>query len=160
MSNAFEALKPLVDQLAAASWKERDAIKEQLLTAVQGLPDQTGLEDWFDEVKKGLELEVRWEIDEVVEAMQPEPEPESEEEEEPEEDDPNRPLTAADLVLVYDDPRGLALHRTKTGDRWFATQMDPATGRPQTFPIHAGQVEQLKAQLAGSPYWVLGSGGA
>ena len=76
----------------------------------------------------------------------------------PVEDDPDRPLTAADLVLVYDDPRGLALHRTKTGDRWFATQVDPATGRPATFPISAQQVAQLKMQLTGSPYWVLGAG--
>ena len=157
MPNAFEALAPLVEQLAAADWKARDDLKQQLLDAIRALPDHTGLEDWLDEAKKGLELEVRWELDEIVETLQPEPAPEAEEPEE-EEADPNKPLTAADLVLVYDDPRGLALHRTKTGDQWFATQVDPATGRPQTFPLQGAQVEQLKMQLAGSPYWVLGSG--
>jgi hypothetical protein len=158
MSNPFEALEAIVARLGDADWKQRDVIKEELLAAIIALPSLSGVEDFLGELKKSMELELRWEVDEVIERMQPEPEAEEPEAEEPEEEDPNRPLTGADLVLVYDDPRGLTLHRTKTGDRWFATQGDPATGQPQTFPIQAHQVEQLKVQLAGSPYWVLGSG--
>jgi hypothetical protein len=77
--------------------------------------------------------------------------------EEPKPEEKKR-LTQADLVLVYDDPRGLLLHKTKVGDRWFATQADPRTGQPQTFELRAQEISQLKIQLHGSPYWVLGAG--
>ncbi|HHO54592.1 MAG TPA: hypothetical protein ENK18_27885 [Deltaproteobacteria bacterium] len=60
--------------------------------------------------------------------------------------------------MVYNDPRGLVLHKTKTGDRWIATQRDPRTGQPQSFELHPTEVDQLKAQLQGSPYWVIGAG--
>ena len=53
-------------------------------------------------------------------------------------------LTAADLDMVYQDPRGLVLHRTKTGERWFATQVDPRTGQPGTFELHRQEVDGLK----------------
>ena len=85
------------------------------------------------------------------------PEEDSEPEPEPEED-PNRPLTAADLVAVYDDPSaGIMLHRTKNGDRWFLTQVDPMSGQPRTMPLHPEDVKQIKQQLEGSPYWILGA---
>ena len=74
----------------------------------------------------------------------------------PEEADPNAPLTASDLNLVYDDPRGFMLHKSKVGERWFATQVDPRTGQPQTFELHAQEIEQIKGQLQGSPYWRIG----
>jgi hypothetical protein len=61
--------------------------------------------------------------------------------------------------MIYDDPRGLVLHKTKTGgERWFATQFDPQTRQPQTFELHPEEIAQLKQTLAGSPHWVLGSG--
>lgn len=110
---------------------------------------------------KGELLETRWEIEDILEATTPKkaaparpaaPEPP------PAPPDPNRPLTAADLDMVYDDPRGLMLHKSKVGDRWFATQIDPRTGQPQTFELHAAEVQQLKTQLKGSPYWLLGAG--
>ena len=81
----------------------------------------------------------------------------AEEETAPEPADPNAQLTAADLDLVYDDPRGFMLHKSKVGERWFATQVDPSTSLPQTFELHSHELEQLKAQLQGSPYWRLGS---
>ena len=62
-------------------------------------------------------------------------------------------------MLVYDDPRGLMLHKAKVGERWFATQVDPRTGTPQTFELHAQEITALKQQLASSPYWLLGAGG-
>lgn len=67
-------------------------------------------------------------------------------------------LSAKDLDLIYDDPRGLALHRTKDGKRWFATQVDPYTRQPQTFELHPSEITQIKTQLQGSPYWLLGAG--
>ncbi len=66
---------------------------------------------------------------------------------------PEGGLSTADLERVYEDPRGLVLHRTKTGDRWFATQVDPSTGQPGTFELHPEEVTTLKSRLEGSPYW-------
>ncbi|MEM6929093.1 MAG: hypothetical protein AAF602_19300, partial [Myxococcota bacterium] len=67
------------------------------------------------------------------------------------------PIQPGDLQLVYEDPRGLLLHKSKVGDRWFATQRDPRTGQPQTFELRASEVQQLKMQLMGSPYWISGT---
>ena len=64
-----------------------------------------------------------------------------------------------DLVKVYDQPGALILHRTKDSKRWFATQVDPRSGQPQTFELQPNEVDQVKSQLAGSPYWVLGPPG-
>jgi hypothetical protein len=110
----------------------------------------------LEEVKRTIDsLEVRWELDEVIEALQPEPEPEPEPEEIEEEG--AQADAESDFVLVYDDPRGLLLHKSQTGDRWLLTQPDPYTGQPATVPISPEQLSQVKAQLRGSPYWVLGA---
>ncbi len=154
------ALDPIIARLAAASWKERDAIKAELLAAAEGL-DPSSVIDYLESSKRDIsDLEVRWEIDEVIETLTPPPEPEEavEDTEETPEDDPNRQLTAADLDLVYDDPRGFVLHRSKVGSRWFATQRDQRSGQPQTFELRAEEIDQLKGQLEGSPYWVIGAG--
>ncbi len=159
---AYDALDALVERLSQASWKERDPIKEEL-KAVAGAFDVPGpvIEHLEDAKRKMDDLELRWEIDEVIEAIRPPP-PAPPEPEEPdaaeEEETPPGQLSASDLQLVYDDPRGLALHKTKVGDRWFATQRNPQTGQPQTFELHPNDVQQLKLQLQGSPYWVLGAG--
>jgi len=50
------------------------------------------------------------------------------------------------------------LHKSKVGDRWFATQVDPQTGQPQTFELQPYEVKQLQTQLKGSPYWLVGAG--
>lgn len=157
---AFDALDALVERLSSASWKERDPIKQELLAAATAMPDRSSAIDHLESSKRGIDdLELRWEIDEVIETLTPEPEPEPEE---PEPDSaaqkPADQLTAADLTLVYDDPRGLTLHKTNVGDRWFATQRNPNTGQPQTFELHPNEVSQLKLQLQGSPYWRIGAG--
>jgi len=158
-----QRMDPFIEQLKNASFSEREAIKASLVQAAEQIGDPPRVIDYLEHAKKSLpSLELRWEVDEVIEAITPPPEPEPAEEEEEEEApaDPNAPLSSADLDLVYDDPRGLLLHKAKKADRWFATQRNPQTGQPQTFELHPQEVEQLKQQLAGSPYWVLGSGGA
>lgn len=152
-------LEDIVARLRQAGWKEREAVKAELLQFAQAQKDRDGTRSWLEEARKTLPLELRWEVEEVIEAITPPPPAPAKPKEEPAED-PNRPLTAADLNLVYDDPRGFMLYKTKKGDRWFATQVDPRTGQPQTFELHKQEVAQLKAQLTGSPYWVLGSGEA
>jgi hypothetical protein len=133
------------------------------LRELAGAPDGAAVREQLDTLRKGELLEVQWEIEDVLEATTPKkaappPRPaEPPKKEAP--PDPNKPLGPKDLTLVYDDPRGLALHRSKVGDRWFATQVDPRTGQPQTFELYPQEIGQLKQQLAGSPYWVLGGGG-
>ena len=159
----LDALTALVERLGKAPDDELDGIKAELQAAAEAYEDRTRAIDHLELAKKDLQsLELRWEVDEVIEAVTPPPEPEEPEgEDEPEaEDDPNKPLSAADLDLVYDDPRGLLVYKHKRADRWFLTQVNPYNGQPQTAELHPQEVEQLKQKLAGSPYWVLGAGGA
>jgi hypothetical protein len=154
-AETLEQIDQVIQRLRAVGWKERDTIRDQLIAVVRQATDLDPVRQHLTGLRPGLPLELRWEIDEVLEAIAPAPEPEPEvTEEEP----ADKPLSASDLTLVYDDPRGLMLHKTKEGDRWFATQRDPRSGQPQTFELQAHEVQQLKGQLAGSPYWLIGSG--
>ncbi len=148
-------LDDLVNQLKAAPWRERDALKERLKEVALSAPDRTSVRDHLEDCARALPLEIRWEVEEVIEAITPPPAPPPEKPEQK-----KKGLTQSDLVVVYDDPRGLALHRTKVPpERWFVTQVDPRTNQPTTSEVPLAQVAQIKAQLQGSPYWVLGSGG-
>jgi hypothetical protein len=158
----MHAVDDLVARLREGDPSQEDAIKSELL-GLATAPKGSRVLDHLSSVMKGELLEVQWAIEEVLEAANPkppEPEPTEEEEEEAEEEeevDPKRPLSSADLDVVYEDPRGLVLHKAKKGERWFATQVDPRTGQPATFELHPTEVEQLKVQLQGSPYWVIGA---
>jgi len=162
----MEAVDTLIDALRTADFEARPTIKEKLI-ALATSNDSAVVRDHLESLKRGELLEIQWEIDDVLdESAPPKPETtepveasEAEEEAPPSTDseDPNAPLTAADLNLVYDDPRGFMLHKSKVGERWFATQVDPGTGLPQTFELHSNEIEQLKSQLQGSPYWRLGN---
>jgi hypothetical protein len=152
----------LIEALRKATYKEREPIKQQLLALARG-PQGAAVRDHVENARRGELLEIQWELEEVLDATAPKkPEVVKKAEPPPPAEPPpdaNRPLTAKDLVLVYDDPRGLMLHKAKVGERWFATQADPRTGQPQTFELHPSEVAQLKTQLAGSPYWVIGAAG-
>jgi len=157
-ATTLDVIDALVVQMRAAEDDDaRELIAAQLLEHARG-PHSAAVRQHLDEVRRGELLEVQWAIEEVLDAVAPKkaPPPAPEPEPEPEPEDPNRPLSASDLNLVYDDPRGLMLHKSKTGERWFATQVDPRTQSPQTFELHPQEVTQLKQQLAGSPYWLLG----
>ena len=153
----FDAMDEIVGKLGDAARSEWDALRQQLLEAAQALPDPKTAIEHLEAAKKGINnLEARWEVDEVIEALTPPPDAPEEPEAE-EAPDPNKPLTSADLDLVYDDPRGIRLHRSKVGERYFLTQVDPRTYQPQTFELRPEEVTQLKAQLQGSPYWLIGA---
>jgi hypothetical protein len=157
MAGTYDALDAVISRLAAASWRERDGIKAELGTLAATFADRKDVLEHLEAAKRELrDLEVRWEIDEIIQKLTPPPPAPPPETEKPPEKD--KPLSASDLTLLYDDPRGLMLHKTKVGDRWFATQPDPRTGRPQMFELRPEDVTQLKTQLAGSPYWVPGAG--
>ena len=166
----MQAVDTLIDELRNAAFDAREPIKSKLVALATG-EDGSLIREHLESVKRGELLELQWEIDDVLlESAPPPPEPKPSDSTEDENDsppadpdppeeepDPNAPLTAADLDMVYDDPRGLMLHKSKVGERWFATQVDPRTGQPQTFELHAHELDQLKAQLQGSPFWRLGS---
>ncbi len=153
----FDAMDELVEKLGSAERSEWDALRQQLLEAARALPDPKTAIEHLESVKKGINnLEARWEVDEVIETLTPEPDA-AEEPEEEEPPDADKPLTQADLDLIYDDPRGIRLHRSKVGERYFLTQVDPRTYQPQTFELRPEEVTQLKAQLEGSPYWLIGA---
>jgi hypothetical protein len=157
-----QRIEGIIARLKAASWRDRDAIREELLAAARAAHERSAVLDILANARKDMSLELRWEIDEILAALAPPPAPVPPKEEEEEEaaagepEDPKR-IRMGDLKIVYDDPRGLQVYKTRKGDRWFAMQADPSTGRPQTFELHPQEVEQLKRQLQGSPYWVIGS---
>jgi hypothetical protein len=150
---AFDAL---VARLTQADWKGRDAVKAELLEFLKPLGLTPAVRERLDDARKGISLEVKWELDEIIEALTPPPVAPPPKEEEKEE--PKKQLSAADLNVVYDDPRGIMLHKSKKGERYFLTQADQRTGAPRTIELTAAEVTQVKAQLKGSPYWLLGSG--
>jgi len=162
MQKIQEDITALVTQLRGLDEDARQPVLQEITALCKG-PEGAEARSYLEEVARGEVLEIQWDLEDVLEATAPPKKevpkpPEPEPEPEPEEEDPNRQLTSKDLDIVYDDPRGLVLHRTKDGKRWFATQVDPRTRQPQTFELHAEEIGQLKTQLAGSPYWVLGSG--
>ena len=148
----MEAVDNLIRRLRAADDAARTEIKDALIALVRGA-DGSLAREAIEGALKGELLEVQWELEEVLEVTAPKkPEPPPAPPKDP------KQLSAADLTLMYDDPRGLMLYKTKVGERWFATQVDPRTGQPQTFELHPAEITQVKAQLANSPYWVLGGG--
>lgn len=157
-SEVITAVDEALGRLRDVGWKERDGIRDELVALIGRAPNPDPVRQHLESSKSGLPLELRWEIDEVLEVTAPPVEEPEEPEEEPEEPGQPEQLSAADLNLVYDDPRGLLLYKTKKGERWFATQRDPRTGQPKTFELHPQEVQALKLQLKGSPYWVIGSG--
>ena len=155
-------LDEILGRLRTAGWKERDGILAELRAVVEQANASPSIIRHLEEAQKSLPLEVRWDVEEVIEsfAAQPEQTDEDESSEDEPAPDPNKPLSMSDLNVVYDDPRGLIVYKSKVGERWFAAQPDPYTGQPRMYELGAAEVQQLKTQLAGSPYWVLGAGGA
>jgi hypothetical protein len=166
----METVDALIKQLRAANTEQRAAIRGNLLELAKG-EQGSEVREHLERAAKGEILEVQWELEEVIDAVTPKkPAPSTAPEPELQAPPPeaNKRLGPKDLVMVYDDPRGLMIHRTKPAPagtptpppaRWFLTQVDPRTGQPQTLELHPQEVEQLKTQLQGSPYWVLGAAG-
>lgn len=159
--DVFAQIDAIIARLKAASHAQREVIKDELL-ALGREHNSDNLRSHLDSARKGVSLEVRWEIDEVIEALTPPPppppEPPPEEELPPEEETPTGQLKMSDLKEVYADPRGIWLFTDKTGKRWFLEQMDPNTRQPVMMELNPAEIDKVKAQLKGSPYWRLGSG--
>jgi|WetSurMetagenome_2_1015567.scaffolds.fasta_scaffold638214_1 hypothetical protein len=168
----MEVIDDLIARMRVAdSEEDRTAIKAALESYIRnegGVEARIALEKAArDEV-----LEIRWELEDVIDQVSPPPPPAPKVPIEPEKPAPppktakserappaGAPIPNEEPILVYDDPRGLLIHRTRDSAHWYATQVDPRSGEPQTFELVPGEVSALKQQLAGSPYWVLGADG-
>ncbi len=154
-----ELVTKIIEELRHADENRTETLKNELIRLI-GADRGAWVRSLIEDKMRKEVLEVRWELEEVLEATEPpaktrprkgnppprqapEPEPAAQRED-------------GGLVTVYDDPRGILLHRTSDGQRWFLTQPDPNTGQPQTLQLNQQQVASVKQQLAGSPYWVLG----
>ena len=157
--DALAAIDALLEQLKTADWKAREALSAELRAAAEALGHPVATRH-LEHALKSLPLEARWEVEEVIEALTPPPPPPEEPEQPEEEDDApdDGQLRASDLKEVYNDPRGLILFTDKSGKRWFAQQVDPRTGQPVMFELPPHEIDAVRAQLKGSPYWNLGSG--
>ena len=88
-------------------------------------------------------LLVQWELEEVLNILNP---PKAETEEEV--DDPSkRQLRMSELELVHQDPRGVMLYRSKVDDRWVVIQVDPYTRQMVRNEITAEQGQNIYQQL-------------
>ena len=159
-------LKAWVEDLCRRSRHERGAWDDtiaQLRAQIDG-PLASAARHVIEEVARKEPLEFQWRIETMLEETAPpeppapepeeEPEPEPEEEAAPGDSGVVAPLRPEDLVPIYDDPRGLMIHRHNMDARWFLTQVNPMTGQPQTMELSAGQRGQVQEELAGSPYWL------
>jgi len=144
-------------------WEGGLAKLRELLTG----PEKGMVRDHLETAARREPMEFQWRLEELLEATAPPkpkaaekpPEPEEDEEEdEPEEEaeDPAvvAPLRPEDLVPIYDDPRGLMIHKHRIDGRWILTQLNPMTGQPQSVELQAAQKKQVQEELADSPYWL------
>ena len=94
-------------------------------------------------------LPVQWEIEEVIDILDPPKEKEIEE------DDPSqRQLRSSEITPIYQDPRGLSIFASKVDGRWVVMQMDPRSEeciakRYQRIVLHKSKQHSI------SPYWLL-----
>lgn len=168
-----DELKDTVTALLRIIRHERDqwdAGVAKLRGYIEG-PMKSAARHIIEDAGKREPLELQWRIEELLEDTAPPPPPEPKKPEpvaetapeaEPEAAAPEAPadpgvvapLRPEDLVPIYDDPRGLMLHRHRIDGRWFLTQINPMSGQPQTMELNAGQRGQVQQELAGSPHWL------
>jgi len=154
----MQIIDSLIEKLRAT---ENMDLREEIKASIISHADEFGASNLREYVESALKkelLEVKWELEDVVDALSPKSpssEPEPEPEPQPtEEEDPSRLLRPSELELVYQDPAGLRLFRSKIDDRWVVSQIDPRIGQPVTYEVSTEDVQRIKSQLAGSPYWI------
>ncbi|MFT4976005.1 MAG: hypothetical protein ACI8S6_001900 [Myxococcota bacterium] len=134
-----------------------DDLREEIKAEMVAFAEQTSKSDVREYLETAIKeelLEVQWELEEVIETLQP-PKQQTEPEPEPEVDDPaTRALRPSEIELVYNDPRGIRLYKSKIDDRWVVSQIDPRINQPVTYELPGSEAENIKAQLEGSPYWL------
>lgn len=166
-------LKTMITELLRAARHQRDewdGAIVRLNELIDG-PMSSAARHIIEDLARKEPLEFKWKIEGLLEETappeppKPEPAPEAQAEapapeapeaapEAPADPGVVAPLRPEDLVQVFDDPRGLMIHRHAIDGRWFLTQVDPSTGQPQTMELDAQQRAQVQQELAGSPGWM------
>jgi hypothetical protein len=145
-----EKIKAIINKLYHASKEEAELCKHELIAMVDEYGKASVVSALEGSKKKEL-LKVQWQLEEVLEIINPPKEVEVEE------DDPSsRRLRMSEIELKYADPRGLRLYSSKVDTRWVIMRMDPQTGGMMQQEIDGEKAIQIQQQLAGSPYWVNG----
>ena len=126
-------------------------------------PHKGPARDIIEQAARRERLEFQWKLEELLDETAPpgtakksdeankDPEPEPELLGAPA---PVGPIRPDELVPIYDDPRGIMIHRHKPDGRWILTQINPMNGQPQSMELAEDQKAQVKQELQGSPYWV------
>ena len=127
-----------------------ERLKEELISLSEA-HGRNNVVQFLESAKRTERLPVQWELEEVIEMLIP---PKKVVAQEDEDDPSQRRLRASELLLVYSDPRGIRLLKSKVDDRWVLMQMDPRTGGMMQQELTGQQGDELKLQLADSPYWV------
>ena len=150
----MELIETLIAQLRGTDDDDvRDEIKAQMVAfAEQG--SKSEVRDYLERAMKEELLEVQWELEEVIETLAPPKKQQPEPEPEPVDDPTTRALRPSEIELVYNDPRGLRLYKSKVDERWVVSQIDPRIGQPVTYELPGSEAAGIKDQLAGSPYWL------
>ena len=144
-----EAIQDIIKKLYSASEEETENLKQQLISLVD-THGKANVVSFLETAKRSELLAVQWEIDEVLDVLNP-PKEESEEEI----DDPStRKLRMSELTLRYNDPRGVRLFESKVDTRWVIMQIDPRTGGLMQQELDEAQAKGICQQLAREPYWV------
>ncbi len=127
-----------------------DALKKQLLE-LASVSSNKNLANNLRSLMPKEKLPVQWEIEEVIDILDPPKEKEIEE------DDPSqRQLRSSEITPIYQDPRGLSIFASKVDGRWVVMQMDPRSGGMHRQEIPEDRVAQIKASIPPtSPYWLV-----
>lgn len=159
-------MKTAIDDLLRTVRHERDQWDSAIATLRGYLEGdlKSVARDLVKAAAKRERLELQWTLDELLEDTAPPAPPEKKKEAAPAREpapEPEPPTNAPpgqlrpeDLVPIYDDPRGLMIHRHKIDGRWFLTQINPQTGQPQTMELGEHHKSQIQQELAGSPHWL------
>ena len=142
-----------VTELRAADEERCEDIKKELLELAKSYGPSNTI-SLLESVKDGERLPVQWELEEVIEMLEPTKNNAKKVTEEEEDDPTNRRLRGSELELYYNDPRGIRLFKSKVDDRWVLMQLDPRTGGMLQNEISGQKAAGIVQQLMGSPYWV------
>ena len=143
-----EKIKAIIKKLYHVSKEEAEICKQELIDMVDEYGKSSVVSALEGNKKKEL-LKVQWQLEEVLEIINPPKKVDVEE------DDPStRRLRMSEIELRYADPRGLRLYSSKVDTRWVIMRMDPQTGGMMQQEIDGEKATQIQQQLAGSPYWV------
>ena len=145
----------MIEQLREATDEQCEQIKAQII-AIAGEYGPSNTISLLESKKYEERLPVQWELDEVIEALEP-TKKKGKKDNEDEDDPSNRRLRSSELELYYNDPhRGIRLFKSKVDERWVLMQMDPRTGGMLQNELQAKDAHPIiqQLQMMGAPFWI------